>query len=311
MRGNSQKAVDRSFKRRASFSKTAPLLVMLAPVLIYYIVFKYIPMLGLVIAFKDYNLIDGILKSPWVGFDNFRLLFSNPQSLNIIRNTLVLSTLSVIVGFPFPILIALLLNEARVKWFKKSVQTLVYLPHFFSWVIVGGIVLTVFSQETGIVNTVTRYLFGIEIPYLYQNTSWVAIFLGSGIWKEAGFSAIIYLAALTSINPSLYEAASIDGASKLRKIWHITLPAIRPTMIILLILAMGRIMEVGFDPIFVLQNSAVKDVADVISTYIYTMGVQNGYYSLTTAMGLFESFVGLVLVLSANRVARKFGQQLW
>ncbi|MEK3885668.1 ABC transporter permease subunit [Paenibacillus sp. PL2-23] len=293
------------------WKQNIPLLIMLGPIILYFLIFKYAPMFGLIVAFKDYNLIEGAIKSPWIGLRNFQLLFNNPMSIDIIRNTLLLSALQIIVGFPFPVLMALLLNEVRLKWFKKSIQTLVYMPHFFSWVIVGGIVLTIFSQETGIVNVLLERWFGYTYPFMYQEASWITVFLGSGIWKEAGFSAIIYLAALASIDPSLYEAASMDGAGKLRKIWHITLPGIRPTMILLFILAMGRVMEVGFDPIYVMQNAAVMDVASVISTYIYTMGIQNGQYSLTTAMGLFESLVGLVLVVTANQIARRFGQELW
>lgn len=284
---------------------------MFAPVILFYLLFKYLPMFGVVIAFKDYNFIQGIMNSPWVGWKHFRMLFDNPQSLEIIRNTFVLGLLSIFVGFPFPIILAILLNELRKLWFKRVVQTLVYLPHFFSWVIVGGIVLTLFAQESGIVNHLMKGVTGEAYPFLYKSGSWIAIFLGAGVWKEAGFAAIIYLAALSSIDTSLYEAANIDGANKWRRIWHITLPGISSTIVIMFILSIGNVLEVGFDKVFVLQNPVVSDISEVISTYIYRIGIEGAQFSFTTALGLFESVVGLVLVLLTNRIARKFGQNLW
>ncbi|WP_168120450.1 ABC transporter permease subunit [Paenibacillus sp. HB172176] len=296
---------------RRKFKQNVPLFMMLIPVLAFYIIFKYLPMAGLVIAFKNYNFTDGILHSPWTGFDYFEWIFTNSQTLAIIRNTLILSLLTVVVSFPFPILLAILLNEARKMWFKRAVQTLVYLPHFFSWVIVGGIIVTIFSQQSGVINHAFEGWRGEPFPFLYDETAWIAIFLGSGVWKEAGFSAIIYLAALSTIDTSLYEASSLDGAGKFRQIWHITLPGIRSTIILLLILSMGQVMEVGFDKVFVLQNNAVANVSEVISTYIYKTGLQSGQFSLASAIGFFESFVGLVLIVTANRIARRFDQQLW
>ena len=262
-------------------------------------------------AFKSYNFADGILGSPWIGIENFRVLFSNPQTINIIRNTFVLSVLNIIVGFPIPIVLAILLNEVRKQWFKKWIQTLVYLPHFFSWVIIGGIVVTLFAEQTGIINVAMEWMTGRTFSFLYNDASWIAIFLGSGIWKEAGFSTIIFLAAITNIDPSLYEASSIDGASKWRQMTHVTLPGISSTIVLLLILQMGNVMSVGFDPVYVLHNSGVYSVSEVISTYIYKVGIQGGQFSLTSAMGLFESLVGLILVYSTNLVARKFGRGLW
>lgn len=299
----------REAKRR--FRENLPLLSLFVPVLLFYLIFKYVPMFGAIMAFKNYNFTDGILHSPWIGLGNFEILFSNPQTINIIRNTLVLSVLNIVVGFPIPILLAILLNEVRRQWFKKWVQTLVYLPHFFSWVIVGGIVVTMFAEQNGIVNAILERMTGSTFPFLYDEGSWIAIFLGAGIWKEAGFSTIIFLAAITSIDPSLYEAASMDGASKWRQIINITLPGISATIVLLLILQMGSVMNVGFDPVYVLQNSGVYNVSEVISTYIYKVGIQGGQFSLTSAMGLFESVVGFVLVFSANLVARKFGNGLW
>lgn len=298
-------------RRRRRLKQNIPLFIMLVPVIAYYILFKYWPMGGLVIAFKNYNFADGILNSPWVGLKNFKLLFSSSNTLQIMWNTFWLSFLSLIFGFPMPIFLAILLNEVRKSWFKRWVQTIVYLPHFFSWVIVSGIVLSLFATDYGSINKVLA-LFGIEpINFLYESNSWLAIFVGSGIWKEMGFSTIIYLAALTTIDPSLYESAAMDGAAKWRQMWHVTIPGIRHTIILLLILAMGKIMEVGFDQVYNLQNAGVSDVSEVISTYIYKIGLGNAQFSLTTAMGFFESIISCSLVLIANRIAKKFDQALF
>lgn len=291
--------------------RNVPLLIMFAPVLLYYILFRYLPISGLVIAFKEYNFTDGIWGSPWVGLKYFDLLFHSEQSLQIIRNTLVLGLLTIFVGFPFPILIAILLNEVRKLWFKKFVQTLVYLPHFLSWVIVGGLVTTIFSQQSGLANHVVELFAKESYPFLYNPNSWIVIFVSSGIWKEAGFSAIIYLAALTTIDPSLYEAASMDGASKSRQIWHITLPGISTTIALMLILSLGHVMEVGFDHVYVLKNDVVYNVAEVISTYSYRVGLQGMQFSLTGALGLFESVVGFIFIILANSIARMFNRNLW
>ncbi|KRF30556.1 protein lplB [Paenibacillus sp. Soil787] len=304
-----QKALQ--LRRRRRLKQNIPLFIMLVPVIAYYILFKYWPMGGLVIAFKNYNFSDGILGSPWVGLKYFKLLFSSSNTLQIIWNTFWLSLLSLIFGFPIPIFLAILLNEVRRSWFKRWVQTIIYLPHFFSWIIVSGIVLSLFATDYGSINKVLK-LFNMEpITFLYESKSWVTIFVGSGVWKEMGFSTIIYLAALTTIDPSLYESAGMDGATKWRQMWHVTLPGIRHTIILLLILAMGKVMEVGFDQVYNLQNAAVSDVSEVISTYIYKMGLGSSQFSLTTAMGFFESIISCSLVLIANRIAKKFDQALF
>jgi putative aldouronate transport system permease protein len=285
---------------------------MFLPVLIYFIIFKYAPMGGIIIAFKDYNLRQGMLHSPWAGFTYFEMLWRSPEFFHLFRNTLLLSILGFAIGFPFPIMLAILLNELRRLWYKKLVQTLVYLPHFISMVIVTGIIVTVFASN-GIVNELLKTVFGQVEPYpfLYKVSSWLAIYFGSAIWQEAGFSAIIYLAALSAIDPHLYESAAIDGANKWKQIWHITLPGIRATIIILLILHMGKLIDVGFDKVYMLSNAAVSDVADVFSTYIYRVGLQGGQFSITAALGLFESVIGLILVLSTNALARKFDRGLF
>lgn len=304
-------AASASMRRMRRLKMNIPWMLMFLPVAVYFIIFKYAPMGGLIIAFKNYTFFEGVWGSQWVGLDNYRLLFRDPAALNTIRNTLALSLLSIFAGFPFPIVLAILLNEVRKLWFKKAVQTLIYLPHFLSWVIVGGIVITLLSQETGFVNHYLEKITGSTYPFLYKEGSWITVFVASGIWKSAGFGAIIYLAALTAIDPSLYEAACMDGAGKARQIWHITLPGIRPTIVLMLILSMGHVMEVGFDHVFILQNSSVAAVSEVISTYMYRVGLQGVQFSLSTAMGLFESLVGLLLVLLTNTIARKFNQGLW
>lgn len=301
----------RQAARRRRWKANIPLMLLFIPGLLFYILFKYLPMGGLIIAFKDYNFFDGVMGSEWVGMKNFETLFNQPQTLGIIRNTIVLSLLNVIVGFPFPILLAVLLNEVRKSWYKRWIQTIVYLPHFFSWVIIGGFVVTLFATESGTINQMLKGWLEEPFPFLFTPGSWISIYVGSGIWKEMGFSAIIYLAALSSIDPSLYESASLDGANKFQQIRHITLPGISTTIVLMFILAMGRVMEVGFDHVYVLQNAVVSNVADVISTYMYRVGLQGAQFSLTTAMGLFESTVGLILVISANALARKFDQGLW
>ncbi|GGI44943.1 putative multiple-sugar transport system permease YteP [Paenibacillus marchantiophytorum] len=299
-------------KKRSSkyIKQNIPLYIMLTPALVCFILFKYAPMGGIILAFKDYNFWEGIWGSPWVGLKHFDYLFTNPQGWKIIRNTFMLSLLSFI-GFPVPILVALMLNEVRKMWFKKIVQTLLYLPHFLSWVIVGGIFITLFSQDTGMVNDVLEKLGFERFAFLYQPFSWITVFISSGIWKEAGFSAIIYLAALTTIDPSLYESTAMDGAGKWRQMWHVSLPGIRPTIILMLILGIGRVMEVGFDHIYVMQNRVVADISEVISTYTFKIGIQGGEFGVPAAMGLFESLVGFTLVLTANQIARKFNQSLW
>ncbi|MFB9750847.1 ABC transporter permease [Paenibacillus hodogayensis] len=302
----------RQRQKRKRFRQNVPLLILFVPIIAYFVIFKYVPMGGLVIAFKDYSFRDGILGSPWVGFDNFRLLFSNPMMLNIIRNTLVISLLSIVIGFPFPIILAILLNEVRKAVFKKLVQSFVYIPHFLNWVIIGGIIVTLFAQQGGTINMLLQKITGSVYPFLYKELSWLSIFIGSGIWKSVGWGAIIYLAALAGVSPELYEAAAIDGASKWRQMWHITLPGIRPTIVLVLILSMGNVMEVGFDQVYVLQNSAVLNVSEVISTWNYKSGLRgNNMFSVGTALGFFESLIGLILVVTANRIARRYGESIW
>ena len=289
------------------------LYLMLLPVIVFYLVFKYAPMIGEIIAFKDYRLSDGIFGSKWVGFKHFESLFASVDFWRVLRNTLVLNLYSLVFGFPVPIVLALLLNEVRKEWYKRTVQNLLYLPHFISWVVLGGIFISILSPSTGIVNAILERVFGIEpIYFMASSTWWPIAYTLSGIWREAGWGTILYLAAMASIDTQLYEAAKIDGANKLRQIWHITLPGIRSTIAILLVLRMGSMMDVGLEQTLILQNQSVLDVADVISTYVYRVGLQNMNYSYTTALGLFQSVIGLILVIGVNRLIRSFGERgLW
>ncbi|WP_338012226.1 ABC transporter permease [Paenibacillus beijingensis] len=295
------------------FVRDRHLYLMLLPVIGYYLIFKYAPMAGEIIAFKDYRFVDGIFGSKWVGLRHFRMLFESTDFWRVLRNTLLLNVYNLVLGFPVPILLALLLNEVRREWYKKTMQNLLYLPHFISWAVLGGIVIAMLSPSTGVVNMILHNVFGIEPVYFMASSNWWPFaYTMSGIWREAGWGTVLYLAAMASIDPQLYEAAKIDGASKLRQIWHITLPGIRSTIAILLILRMGQFMDVGLEQTLVLQNQSVLDVADVISTYVYRVGLQNASYSYTTALGLFQSVIALILVVTVNRLIRAFGERgLW
>ncbi|MFK7697419.1 ABC transporter permease [Paenibacillus sp. HJGM_3] len=299
-----------AWRRRLSRDKY--LYMLLLPVAIYFLLFKYGPLFGEIIAFKNYRLMEGIWGSPWVGFDQFRKLFTSRDFLEILRNTLLLNVYGLVFAFPVPIILALMLNELRSEWYKRVLQNFLYIPHFMSWIVLGSIVIAILSPSTGVVNSVLKLL-GFEPVYFMASTFWWPIsFVGSSIWREAGFGTILYLAAMASIDPSLYEAAAIDGANKWRQMWHVTLPGIRSTVAILLVLQMGRMMDVGFEHVFALQNSAVGSVSEVISTYVYKRGIVGLQYSYTTALGLFQSVVSLVLVVMVNRLIRAMGERgLW
>jgi putative aldouronate transport system permease protein len=305
--------MDKRSSLRNRFLRDRHLYLMLLPVILFYLVFKYAPMIGEMIAFKDYRLGDGIFGSKWVGFKHFESLFGSIDFWRVLRNTLVLNLYSLVFGFPVPIVLALLLNEVRKEWYKRTVQNLLYLPHFISWVVLGGIFIAILSPSTGVVNAILENIFGIDPIYFMADSRWWPVaYTLSGIWREAGWGTILYLAAMSSIDPQLYEAAKIDGASKLRQIWHITLPGIRSTVAILLVLRMGNMLDVGLEQTLILQNQSVLDVADVISTYVYRVGLQNMNYSYTTALGLFQSLVSLILVVGVNRLTRAFGERgLW
>lgn len=286
-------------------------LLLLLPI-VYFTIFKYGPMYGVTIAFKDYNMFRGMLDSPWIGFEAFREILSMHAFYRVLRNTLLLNGLDLLVSFPAPVVLAILLNEIRKAWFKKWAQTVLYLPHFISWVIIGGMVYQLLATHTGLVNNVLKS-FGMKaVPFLTDQTYWIATYVGVGVWQSAGWGTIIYLAALTGINKELYEAADMDGAGKWRTIWHITLPGIKPTIVILLILNIGHMLSIGFERPYVLANPLVLDVADVISTYVYKVGIESARYTIATAIGLFQAVIGLVFLLSANWISKKTTDQgIW
>ena len=274
--------------------------------------FLYKPMYGYQIAFKDYSIFRGIEGSHLFGFEHFETLFSNPQFIRAIENTLMISLYSLLFGFPMPIILALMFNEIIHAAYKKTAQTIVYLPHFISTVIIAGIVITAFSPSAGIINTVLGW-FGIEPIYFLTKPEWFRpIFIGSGIWQEAGFGSIIFLAAIAGVNPSLYESAVVDGASRWQMMWKITIPSILPTIIIMLIIRIGNVLEVGFELIILLYQPATYETADVINTYIYRQGLQSGQYDLAGAAGLFNAVVAFVLVMIANTISKRVSRtSLW
>ena len=279
-------------------------LLLLLPALVIFVLFRYIPMAGIVIAFKKYTIAGGLFGSPWVGFTYFERLFDSEKFYQVLWNSIRISFLKIAIGFPGPIIFALLLNEVRQVAWKKSFQTISYLPHFVSWVVVGGIVRDVLSVH-GVVNGMMGF-FGAEPRlFLQEMHSFLPIVITSMIWKNIGWGSIIYLAAITSIDPDLYEAAEIDGAGRVRRMWHITLPSITHVIIILFLLRIGNILEAGFDQIFNLYNPLVYDVADIIDTYVYREGISGFQYSLTAAASLFQNLVGLMLLLMVNVVTRR------
>lgn len=292
--------------------KNYDLYLLLLPGIIFFAIFRYIPMAGYIIAFKDYNMFKGLWESEWAGFKYFREMVDLVNFWPMIRNTIMLNVWVLIFGFPAPIILALMLNEIRKKWFKRVSQSLLYIPHFMSWIILGGIVYNVLSPTYGIVNELMRRLGMEEIYFMIDSVWWVIAYVGSGIWASAGWGTILYLAAMTAIDPALYESAEIDGAGRFKKVLHITIPGIMPTILILLIINIGNLTTVGFEHIFAMQNAAVQDVAQVISTFIYSYGIQQGNFSVTTAVDTVQSLINLVLILGANYTVRKMGREgLW
>ncbi len=296
--------------RRAadSFRRNVYLWLLALPALLYFLIFKYVPMWGIIISFQNYSPYLGMMGSEWVGLEHFQRFFSNPDFFLLFRNTMAINLMSLIFFFPLPIVMSLMLNEIRVSWFKKTIQSIVYLPHFLSWVIVVGITFLLLSNSEGIFNKLL-VAFGMSKINFLTNPDffWVLLTLQS-IWKEAGWGTILFLAAMANVDPQLYEASRMDGAGRFRQMWHVTLPAIRNVIFILLILRLGHMMDVGFEQVFLMMNGAVSEVADVFDTYVYRVGVLQGQFSYTTAVGLFKSVVGLILVVGSNYLAKKFGE---
>jgi putative aldouronate transport system permease protein len=292
--------------------KNWDLYLLIIPIIAYFIIFKYIPMYGLQIAFKDFIAVDGIFNSPWVGLEHFERFFQSFYFERLLSNTLLIGLYELAVGFPIPIILALMINEVKNKYFKSFIQTITYAPHFLSVVVVVGILYLFLSPQTGIINQLIVILGGEPIYFMAEPAWFKTIFVFSGVWQNMGWSSIIYLAALSAIDPQLQEAAKIDGASRLQRIWHINLPSIKPTIIIMLILQCGSILGVGFEKVFLMQNSLNMSASDVISTHIYRTGILGADYSYSTAIGLFESFVNLIILLLVNYTARKVNKvSLW
>lgn len=285
------------------------LYVMLLPGVLYFIIFKYFPMYGLIISFQNYKPYQGIFGSEWVGLEHFRRLFTEPEFFNILWNTIVLFGLNIFIYFPIPIILALMLNELRGNFFKRLFQTLVYLPHFMSWVIIVSISYVMVTMDGGIINELLSY-FGFEkINFLLSNGWLRPMYIIQVIWREAGWGTIIYLAAIAAVDPGLYEAARIDGAGRMRQVWHITLPTIRGVIITLFILKIGHVLDLGFEHVYLLLNSMNRQVGEIIDTYVYTAGLRQGQFSYSTAIGFFKSIIGLVMVMLVNRISKKMGEE--
>ncbi|MGB4369224.1 MAG: ABC transporter permease subunit [Caldicoprobacterales bacterium] len=305
--------VNQSYRRLwRNIKKDKYLLLLVAPVIIYYFIFNYIPMYGAIIAFKDFSPGDSILFSKWVGLKWFREFFRSVYFGRLISNTFILSGLSLIFSFPVPIIFALLLNEVKRKHLKRVVQTVSYLPHFISLVVMVGIMSNFLSPSDGIINNFLRRLGMEPINFMGEPAWFRPLYIGSGIWQSFGWNSIIYMAALTSIDPQLYEAARIDGCNRWQEMRHITIPGLMPTAIMLLILALGNLMNVGFEKIILMYSPATYNVADVISTYVYRRGILSAQYSFGAAVGLFNSIINFILLITVNKISRRYTQiGLW
>lgn len=301
---------------RKAFMQHYWLYILMIPGILYMLIFNYTPMAGLVMAFEDFSPYNGdtaiqaLFGSPFAGLKYFEKLFTGPDFWRLLRNTLAISLANLIFAFPAPIILALLLNELRCKWFKRFSQTLVYIPHFVSIVIVAALTYQLFSTTDGVAYHMLVQVFGKQnAPDIMSDPKlFSTMIVGQNLWKETGYGTIIYLAALSSVDTQLYEAAKIDGAGRWQLMWHVTLPAIRGTIILMLIMKVGSLLNTGYEQIFLMQNAMNRSVSDVFDTYIYTKGIVNGQYSLATAVGLFKSIVSMVMVVGANKIAKLFGE---
>lgn len=288
------------------------LLLIVLPVVIHYLIFVYYPMYGNIIAFKKYSPVKGILGSEWVGFRYFLQFFRSPYFARVLRNTLLISVYSILWGFPIPIIFALMTNDLKHGVYKRVVQAVSYIPYFISTVIICGILVNFLSPSSGIINSIIKAFGGEPINFLMEPKWFRTVFIASGVWQGFGWSAIVYLAALTGISQELYEAARVDGASKLQQVFHISIPCILPTIIVTSIMQIGTLMSVGYEKVILLYNPVTLEVADVISSYTYRTGLVEGNYSFGSAVGLFNSAINLVLVFVANRISRKVSEvSLW
>ncbi|WP_442950608.1 ABC transporter permease [Paenibacillus sp. FJAT-27812] len=282
---------------------------MLLPGIVYFILFKYLPMWGVLIAFKNYQPFLGFWQSDWVGLKHFTRFFGEPTFWMLFKNTVILALYNLFFFFPLPIVVALMLNEVRKESVKRFIQTMVYIPHFFSWVVVVGIFYMLFTVEGGIVNEMIVNVGGERVNFLISADWFRTMIMSEVVWKETGWGTIIFLAALAGVDPGLYEASKIDGAGRCRQLWHITLPAIRSTIIILFILRLGHFMDTGFEQIILMLNAMNREVGEVFDTYVYSVGINQSQFSYSTAVGLFKSVIGLVLVLATNALAKKAGEE--
>ena len=302
-------------KFRAYMKRYWQLYALLALPILYLLIFKYVPMIYVQVAFKKYSIVESVWEMPWAknhGFEYFIKAFSNNDFRYALRNTVTLNLLDLIIGFPAPIIFALIINELCFTKFKRVIQTIAYMPHFLSWVIIASLALQLFAPNAGLVNMIIKDLGGEPIPFLNEANHWIGTYIGFGVWQNFGWGSIVYLAAIAGINPELYEAASVDGAGRFRKMWHVTLPGIKPTIVVLLIMNLGNILGSSFDRPFAFQNPLVMKVADVISTYVYRVGIRGLQFSLTTAVGLFQSVVGVFFLLLANWISRRLGERgIW
>ena len=297
---------------RTSFRRHWQLYLILLPAVVYFIVFKYVPLMNAVIAFKDYNVVQGIWGSPWVGLKYFALFFNNPVFKTLLQNTLGLSLYALVVGFPIPIILAIFLNEIKDGIFKRTVQMVTYAPYFISTVIMVSMIMLLLSPRLGIVNLGLQAIGSQPVNFLGVPDIFPSIYVWSGVWQYSGYSAIVFLAALAGVDPQLYEAAKIDGASRIQKIINIDLPGIMPVVVIILILNVGSILAVGFEKIFLLQNPLNLATSEVISTYVYKVGLLNANYSFATAVGLFNSVVNMILLVLVNAFAKRVSDtSLW
>lgn len=299
-------------KLAKSLNRTKYLQLLLLPGLIYYIIFHFAPMYGVIIAFKDYKIRSGILGSPWAGFKYFQEFFDYMYFGRLIRNTVLLNLYELIFGFPMPIIFAILLNEVRNLKYKKFIQTVSYLPHFISTVSIVGMLMMLLSPGNGIVNVIIKALGGESIYFMTEVEWFRPIYIMSGVWQNLGWDAIIYIAALASVNQELYEAAVIDGASRLKQIWHVSLPGIRSTIVIMLIMKMGGMMSSNTDKALLMQNELTYEVSDIIGTYVFRRGIQKAEYSYSTAVGLFNSVINVFFIVTANTISKRLGESsLW
>ncbi|MGO4499201.1 ABC transporter permease [Paenibacillus sp. 2RAB27] len=297
---------------RKSWNHNKYLWLLVLPCLLYYVIFRYIPMFGLVITFKNFNLFKGIWASEWVGFKYYVMFFQNPDFFLLMRNTLLLGFYKLLFGFPAPIILAILLNELKNMALKRFVQTVSYLPHFISNVIVASMVIMFLSPSGGLINQIIQKLGFTPINFMMEPGWFRSIYVASDIWQQTGWESIIYLAALTAVDPQLYEAASIDGAGRWEKLWNVTLPGIAPTIVILFILNVGKVLEIGFEKVFLMYNAAVYSTADIISTYVYRVGLEQGNFSYGASIDLFMGIISLIFIYSANYISRKVGENsLW